>query len=103
MIEIKKDTLEERILKILMQRYPVKFSELRGELGIKESIIRNSLDKLCRRRIIELETLPGEIFIRLIRRDLSFRGINTVQKRKVIQKSAQLPGKIKEDEGMMYR
>ena len=72
MIEIKKDTLEERILKILMSRYPVRFSELRTELGIKESIINESLNKLCTKKIIELEILPGETFIRLIRRDLRF-------------------------------
>ena len=85
MIEIKKNSLEERILKILMNRYPVKLSELRTELGIKESIIKESLNKLCRKKIIELESLPDETFIRLIRRDLRFHGINPVRKRGIIQ------------------
>jgi len=70
MIEIEKNSMEERILKILMSRYPVKFSELRNELGLKESIIMNSLDKLRLKKIIELEILPDETFIRLIRTDL---------------------------------
>jgi len=102
MIEIKKDTLEERILKILMSRYPVKFSELRGELNVKESTIRESLNKLCGKKIIELEILPGETFIRLIRRDLRFHGINPVQKRGIIQKTGK-KDKIDNYEGMMYR
>lgn len=101
MIEIKKDTLDERILKILINRYPVKSSELRNELGVKESIIQNSLNKLCQKKIIELEILPDETFIRLIRSDLSFRGINPVQKRGVIQKRTKRE-KVDEYEGMMY-
>jgi predicted ArsR family transcriptional regulator len=102
MIEIKKGSMEERILKILMDRYPVKFSELRNELGVKESIIRDSLNKLCQKKIIELEILPGETFIRLVRTDLSFRGTNPVQKRKVIEKRTKSK-KVDDYEGMMYR
>jgi transcriptional antiterminator len=101
MIEIEKNSMEERILKILMSRYPVKFSELRNELGLKESTIMNSLNKLCLKKIIELEILPDETFIRLIRTDLRFRGLNPVQKKKIIEKRAKI--KKKEDyEGMMY-
>lgn len=102
MIEIKKGSLEERILKILMNRYPVKLSELQTDLRIKESTIKNSLNKLCRKGIIELEVLPGETFIRIIRSDLSFHGVNPVQKRGIIRKKTK-NREVEEYEGMMYR
>ncbi len=102
MIEIKKNSLEERILRILMDRYPVRASELRKELKVKDSIIKNSLNKLCSKGIIELEILPDETFIQLIRRDLRFSGVNPAQRKRLIEKKSK-GAKIKDYEGMAYR
>ena len=101
MIEINKDSLEARILKILMVRYPITAKELGTELGVKGSVLKPVLLELKRMRILDFDFLPDKTFIRLLRNDFSFVGIKAEQRRGLVKKS--IKKKEKEYEGMMYR
>ncbi|ODS36604.1 MAG: hypothetical protein A7316_02370 [Candidatus Altiarchaeales archaeon WOR_SM1_86-2] len=81
MIEIKKDSLEARILNFLQEKYPVNLQELKGEINIKESVLLEVLKKLRVKGVVELEILPDTVFIRLLRHDFNFVGMNPAQKK----------------------
>jgi len=74
MIEIKKGTLEERIIKTLQEEYPITLKELSKKLGISENILKAKLLKMQTKNILVLEPLPDKIYVRLIRFDFMFVG-----------------------------
>ncbi|RLF47543.1 MAG: transcriptional regulator [Thermoplasmata archaeon] len=74
MIEIKKGTLEERIIKTLEEEYPITLKELSKKLGISENILKAKLLKMQTKNILVLEPLPDKIYVRLIRFDFMFVG-----------------------------
>lgn len=81
MIEIKKGSLEERILNILFVKYPVTVDDLRSELGIKRDSIERVIKSFITRGIITLEVLPDKSYIRLQRRDFRFIGRHESQRK----------------------
>ena len=101
MIEINKDSLEAKILKILMVRYPITAKELGTELGVKGSVLKPRLLELRRMRILDFDFLPNKTFIRLLRNDFSFVGIKAEQRKGIVKKSSRY--RVKEYEGIMYR
>jgi predicted ArsR family transcriptional regulator len=99
-IEIDSDSLEARILQILIKTYPVTTSDLKWELKISPNILERTLKALQSRGIVELEELPDKTFIRLMRRDIAFVGRKATQKKRVKRKGKR-PEKTEYD-GMMY-
>lgn len=105
MIEIVKGTLEERIIKKLQEKYPITLKELSNYLRISEKSAKTALFKLKMRGIIELEPLPGTIYIRLLRFDISFIGRRTQYKfikRKTRSKDKENESKKQKDNDIMY-
>jgi predicted ArsR family transcriptional regulator len=80
-MEIESGSLEERILKILLSRYPITLKELQKELRISLPILKRALTRLQLMGALNLEILPDEIFIRLLRTDFSFHGVSKKQKK----------------------
>ena len=80
MIEIKKGTLEERIIKKLQEHYPISVKELSKKLGVSYTTLHVELIKMQKKNILILEPLPNKIFIRLIRFDFFFVGSRTQYK-----------------------
>lgn len=62
MIEIVKGTLDERIIRLLQEQYPITLGELSKKLGVSERTTRAALLKLRSRRIVELEPLHDTVF-----------------------------------------
>ena len=81
MIEIKKGSLEERILKILFNKYPITLEELREELGVSLGALERVIKGFVTRNIISLDILPDKTYIRLLRRDFRFIGRHESQRR----------------------
>jgi len=101
MIEILRGTLEERIIKILQQTYPITVSDLVEEMHISDSLAMRELKKLQVKGIIQLESLPDKTFMRLIRNDISF--IGKKRQRKFIKHDANNKNqKTEEYDGIMY-
>ncbi len=99
-IEIESDSLEARILRILIKTYPVTVSDLEWDLKISANILQRTMKALQSRGIIELEELPDKTFIRLIRRDISFVGRKATQRKRVKRKGKKV--EKSEYDGMMY-
>jgi hypothetical protein len=81
MIEIKRGSIEERVLKILMNCYPITISELRRYMGISEDKLMRVVKSLEVRGIVGLDVLPDKIYIRLLRHDLHFIGRKETQRK----------------------
>jgi DNA-binding MarR family transcriptional regulator len=110
MIEIQKGSLEERILRILLKRYPINIDELREELSISKGSIERVLKGFATRGIVSLDILPDTIYIRLLRRDFRFIGRHESQRRplkhiRTKDRAAKLKPKRKTDkyDEMMYQ
>ena len=74
MIEIVNGTLEEQIIKLLQETYPITIADLEKKLHISRNMIIRVLQKLQIKGIVQLEPLPERTYIRLIRRDFRFVG-----------------------------
>ncbi len=74
MIEIPSGTMEEKIIKIVQEKYPITVEQLKNELKVSKAIIERELRKLEARGILLLEPLPDRTFIRLLRNDFRFIG-----------------------------
>ncbi len=64
--------LQEQIIKILMNKYPITTDELVKELGTRKYVVQTEIKRLEIEGIIALEVLPDKIFVRLLRRDFMF-------------------------------
>jgi len=64
--------LQERIIKILMKRYPITTDEIINEFGMRKDVVEKEIKKLEREGVIALDVLPDKIFVRLLRRDFMF-------------------------------
>lgn len=100
MLEIKKGSLQERVLKILLDKYPITVAELREQLGISKGSLERVIKGFVSRGIITLDVLPDSTYIRLQRRDLMFIGRHESQRRplkhiKQKDRKAKLKKKIK--------
>jgi len=98
--EITQGTMEEKIIKRLLEVYPITLKELRYDLKISEKVMMRAIKALVLRGIIELEELPGKTFVRLLRRDFMFIGRRATQRKRF--KRSGKRGKTKDYEGMMF-
>jgi predicted transcriptional regulator len=73
-IEVLHGSLDERVLRYLLEAYPVTTAALSRDLRIPESRLGRLLKALALRGIVELEELPDKTFVRLLRHDFSFFG-----------------------------
>ncbi|MEE9488917.1 MAG: transcriptional regulator [Thermoplasmata archaeon] len=100
-IEIEQGTLEERVLRILLEAYPVTLKDLKWELKISEVKLDLVLKKFVMRGIIELEELPDTTFIRLLRSDFVFVGRKASQKKRFKRKGGRR--KVEDYDGIMFQ
>jgi DNA-binding transcriptional regulator GbsR (MarR family) len=99
MVQIRDGTLDARILKILLESYPITVEEVRKELGVSKRTMERAIKHLAIQGFIELEILPDKTFIRLLKQ-VNFIGKDVAQ-RKAFKKKGPKKEK-KEYEGMMF-
>jgi predicted ArsR family transcriptional regulator len=100
MIEIERNSLEARIIEVLLEVYPITVGDLKKELSLSEKTLERGLARLQTRSIITLEPLSDKVFIRLLRRDFHFIGRKASQ-RKAIKRKGGKKG-TKEYDGFAY-
>lgn len=101
MIEIERGTLEERVIRVLLEAYPVTLKDLKWELKVSKERMDRVLKKLISWGAIELEELPDVTYVRLLRQDFSFVGLKPSQKKRFKRKGG---GKKTEDyDGIMFQ
>jgi len=100
MIQIKRGSLEERLLAALGRRV-IEEGRLASELKVKKSVLDASLKKLAGAGVVGLDVLPGKTFVRMLREDYSIYGVKATQKRELVKERQKQT--VKEYEGMMFR
>ncbi|KYK24305.1 transcriptional regulator [Thermoplasmatales archaeon SM1-50] len=83
MILITIGSLEERIIKLLQETYPITTSEIAQKLKASLREIEWVLKKFQIKRIVQLEPFPDKTYVRLLRDDFQFVG--SKQQRKTIK------------------
>lgn len=101
MIEIAAETLEEKIIKLLQNTYPITIADIERRLHVSRKQIEWILQKFQVKGIVKLEPLPDKTYVRLLRNDFLF--IGQKHQRKIMKQESQ--EKKQEDEdynGIMY-
>ena len=62
---IKKDSIEDQILRILRERYPVTIEEIKHEIRVQPERIDRAMRALLDMGYVELDVLPDKTFVRL--------------------------------------
>jgi len=104
-VQVDSDTLEAKVIKLLMEGKPITLKEVARELHISERKIERVVKGLASRGIVEIEELPDKKYLRLKRSDISFHGTNPSQEKALKhKKSKRQKNKKKENRStdMMY-
>ncbi len=101
MIEITSGTLEERIIKLMQQIYPITVEDIKDKLNVSKDIIFRTLKKLQIKGIVKLEPLPDKTYVRLLRHDFSFIGKKR-QRKFIKHHSGSKKQEPEEYDGIMY-
>jgi len=86
MVQVDAGSREAKVLRVLMERYPVDSAQVAEETGLSISETERTLRGMEDRGWVQLERLPDRIFIRLRRMDFTFIGRVETQKRAVKHK-----------------
>ena len=101
MIEIVNGSLEEQIIKILQEIYPVSIHDIEDRLHISRDMILRVLQKFQVKGIVQLEPLSDKIFIRLLRNDFTFIGKKR-QRKFIKHRKGRKKQEPEEYDGIMY-
>ncbi|HJX04981.1 MAG TPA: hypothetical protein VJ489_04090 [Thermoplasmata archaeon] len=100
-MSIQLSRLEARIVRILVDWYPITVEELRDELGLRKDVLDRTLKSLMLKGVVQLEPLPDKVYVRLIVQNIDLKAIQIQGKRRRDGKS---PAKSDEDRfDSMYR
>ncbi|MFP3872296.1 MAG: helix-turn-helix domain-containing protein [Candidatus Natronoplasma sp.] len=85
-IEMDADSLEGKIVKLLMEGRPLTIKEVSEELRVSVSRVERAVKGLASRGIVEIEELPDKKYLRLSRSDIKFHGVNPSQEEAIKRK-----------------
>jgi DNA-binding MarR family transcriptional regulator len=86
MVQVEAGSKEAKIIRVLLERYPIDSGQVQQETGLSRSEVDRTLKGMEDRGWIELERLPEKVFVRLRRADFTFIGRVETQKRAVKHK-----------------
>ena len=105
-VEIRTGTLEEAVLRLILQKYPITNREIAKTLGARLESVNIILIQLEKRRVIKLEPLPDVWYIRIATTDIQFVGRNPTQRHALKHKKNKKKKLMKRRdtyEGIMYQ
>jgi hypothetical protein len=98
MVQVNARSIEAKILKILLERYPIEMDEVVRLSGLQKKEVERALKGMQSRGWLVMETLPDKTYIRLKRFDFTFLGRNETQRKAVKHKGKdRKKKKIKQD------
>jgi len=107
MIDIPSGTVEERIVRLLLARYPISTIEIAKILKIPEPTVKKTIHAFAARGIVTLDVLPDTEYVRLSRMDFRFVGSKATQKKALKHSRTKTRRRRKQTEdtsgGMMYQ
>lgn len=71
------NVFEARIVRILVDWYPITVEELRDELSVRKDVLDRALKSLAVKGVIALEPLPDKTYIRLLMPDIDVSAVGT--------------------------
>lgn len=80
-IQLDNDSLEAKLVRLLLRDIPITLEEAARELKVSEDKLRRCIKGLVSRGILQVEGQPDMNYLRLIRRDFSFHGTNPSQEK----------------------
>jgi hypothetical protein len=86
MVQVNARSLEAKILRILLERYPIDVDEVVRMTGLNKKEVERSLKGMESRGWLQLERLPDKMFIRMKRFDFTFLGRDETQRKAVKHK-----------------
>lgn len=101
-IQIDSDTLEGRLIRLLLEEKPITLEEAAKELKVSKKKLLRVCKSLVSRKIIQMEGPKDHTYLRLLRKDISFHGLNPSQER-AVKHSKRNKKHEKEVPDMMYR
>jgi len=90
---------QERIIKILMNRYPLSIDEITKEIGMRKEVVEKEIKKLEIEGVIALDILPGKIFVRLMRQDFMFFKEKKIDRNIIVEQENLNKNKCDENKG----
>ncbi|MFO7792164.1 MAG: hypothetical protein R6W73_04170 [Candidatus Saliniplasma sp.] len=104
-VQIDSDSLESRLIKLLMKGENITLKEAAKKLNVSESKLERAVKGLVSKDIVSIDVLPDKKYLRLKRSDIQFHGTNPSQdktlKRKKSKRSKEKGSKKSRE--MMYR
>ena len=105
-VEIRSGTLEEAVLRLCLQKYPITNRDIAKALGQRLDSVNLVLLQLEKRGLLKLEPLSDVWYIRIATTDIQFIGSNPTQRRALKHKKAKKKKLMKKRdtyEGVMYQ
>ena len=97
MVQVNTRSIEAKILKVLLERYPIDTDEVVKATGLGKKEVERALNGMEARGWLTLERLPDRSFIRMRRFDFTFLGRDETQRKAVKHKSKDKKKKIKKE------
>lgn len=73
-MKIKMNPLETRVVRLLLERYPITVDELRDELRVRPDTLTRALKSLVVKQVVALEPLTDMTYVRLLTPDIDVEG-----------------------------
>lgn len=110
MVQVNSKSIEAKILRVILERYPIDDKEVVERTGLSPRDVERILKGMEARGWVNLERLPDKMFIRMNRFDFTFLGRDETQRKAVKHKSKDRDRKKKKeilmkdehDDEMMY-
>ena len=87
MVQVKSNSLDARILRVLLSRYPICILDVAKEVNMPPKTIERAIKAMEQRGWVSLEVLSDITFIRMRRFDFSFIGRDDTQRKAVKHKN----------------
>jgi DNA-binding MarR family transcriptional regulator len=98
MVQVNSRSIEAKVLKVLLEKYPIETGEVAQRSGLTKKEVERVLKGMEDRGWVTLERLPDKTYIRMRRFDFTFLGRDETQRKAVKHKGRDKKKKrIKQD------
>jgi hypothetical protein len=87
MVQVNARSNEAKLLKVLLEKYPVDDKELMEKTGLSKLEVERALKGMEARGWVKLDRLPDRTYVRMNRFDFTFLGRDETQRKAVKHKS----------------
>ena len=86
MVQVKANSIDAKVLRVLLERYPIDIEEVSKELNMPRKTVERAIKAMEQRGWVALEILSDRTFIRMRRFDFTFIGRDDTQRKAVKHK-----------------